>query len=276
MIQTRNACASQYLAKVSEKLAMNIGRRTRLNEIFLTAYMQTRSREIDMDDCLETETRIHAAEKLPPESVTCNKSRSSGKDRLWIVGVVAFLTLAVCTGCRTIESETLPEKGGGQMPGVLGVGDVVKISFTGAPELNQAQKIPSDGKFSLPLIGDVYAQGKSLKQLQDELSARYKSQLQNSEVIVSLESIAIPVVISGEVQKPGKIIFERPATVLEAVMEAGGLTPYADLRRVSLIRLVNGQYHTQIFNLNPVLSGRPTAPTYVRAGDVIFVAQRLF
>ena len=229
-----------------------------------------------MDECFEPESEIRPAGGLAADPAACNNIRWSRKDPLWIVGIVAFLMLALCTGCRTLESETLPEKGGGQRPGVLGIGDVVKISFTGAPELNQSQKIPSDGKFSLPLIGDVYALGKSLKQLQDELSSRYKPQLQNSEVIVSLESVAIPVVVSGEVQKPGKIIFERPATVLEAVMEAGGLTPYADLRRVSLIRLVNGQYHTQIFNLNPVLSGRPTTPVYVRPGDVIFVAQRLF
>lgn len=53
---------------------------------------------------------------------------------------------------------------------------------------------------------------------------------------MTLETTVIPVVVSGEVQKPGKISFERPATVLETIMEAGGFTAYADPKKVSLIR----------------------------------------
>jgi polysaccharide export outer membrane protein len=165
---------------------------------------------------------------------------------------------------------------GGEKPGILAAGDVVRISFTGAPELNQTQKIGSDGKLSLPMVGDVYAAGKRLRQFQDELSALYKPQLQNNEVVVTLESVVIPVVVSGEVRTPGKIVFERPATVLEAIMEAGGFTDFGDPKRVSLIRLVNGAHHTQIFDLSPALRGTPTRATYVRAGDVIYVQQKLF
>jgi polysaccharide biosynthesis/export protein len=238
--------------------------------------MQTKITEIVLSLRSKPTNSVRAAE-LPSAQPAFGKNTQMFRQApVWIMVLMAFLIVALGSGCHTLISEQLPEKGGGQKPGVLGVGDVIKISFTGAPELNQSQKIPSEGKITLPLIGDVFAVGKSLKQLQDELSSRYKAQLQNSEVIVSLDTIAIPVVISGDVQKPGKIIFERPATVLEAVMEAGGFTPYADLRRVSLIRLVNGEYHTQIFNLYPVLSGKPTVPVYVRAGDVIFVAQKLF
>lgn len=63
---------------------------------------------------------------------------------------------------------------------------------------------------------------------------------------------------SGEVQKPGKIVFERPATVLEAIMEAGGFTAYADPKKVSLIRQVLGDNHNQIVDLSTVLKGMPT------------------
>jgi polysaccharide biosynthesis/export protein len=71
------------------------------------------------------------------------------------------------------------------------------ISFTTAPELNQSEKIESDGRISLPLIGQVYASGKNTSQLQEELTNIYKSQLQNSEVTVTFESVTIPVVVSG-------------------------------------------------------------------------------
>ena len=184
--------------------------------------------------------------------------------------MLAFLS---CAGCQTPHTAKVPLPP--QAPGVLAAEDVVRISFPGAPELNQTQKIPPDGKLSLPLVGDVYAGGKTLGELQRELARLYKPQLQNSEVLVALESRALPVVVSGAVERPGKIVFERPATVLEAIMEAGGFTPQADLKKVELIRIVNGEHYSQTFDLRPVLRGTPTRATYVGGGDVIFVPEKL-
>ena len=82
-------------------------------------------------------------------------------------------------------------------------------------------------------------------------------------------------VVSGAVQKPGKIVFERPATVLEAIMEAGGFTPEADLKKVSLIRIVKGEHETQIVDLRAVLKGKPTPAIYCSGGDVIYVPEKL-
>jgi protein involved in polysaccharide export with SLBB domain len=198
---------------------------------------------------------------------------TSLKKFLRIVEKLGLCAFALCVSCQTPTKvqRQLPA----QTPGVLAPEDVLKISFTGAPELNQTQKIPADGKLSMPLIGDVYAAGKTLGQLQSELTRLYQPQLQNSEVVVSLESRALPVVVSGAVQKPGKIVFERPATILEAIMEAGGFTPEADLKKVSLIRNVNGYQRTEMFDLRPVLRGVPTRATYVSGGDVIFIPEKL-
>jgi polysaccharide biosynthesis/export protein len=193
----------------------------------------------------------------------------------WGIGVsLAMLSILAFAGCETYSSETLPENASGQHPGVLTAGDTIKLSFTAAPELNQSEKIEPDGRVNLPLIGQVYAVGKTTGQLQGELTNLYKTQLQNSEVIVTLENVAIPVVVSGEVQKPGKVVFERPATVLEAIMEAGGFTAYGDPKRIAVIRQVNGIQHTQIVDLSPVLHGKPGRVMYVSAGDVIYVRPR--
>jgi polysaccharide biosynthesis/export protein len=184
------------------------------------------------------------------------------------------LSVLVLASCETYTSETLPESAAGQHPGVLSAGDTIKVSFTSAPELNQAEKIQPDGSVNLPLIGQVYAVGKTTGQLQGELTNLYKSQLQNSDVIVTLDTVAIPVVVSGEVQKPGKVVFERPATVLEAIMEAGGFTAYGDPKKIAVIRQVNGVQHTQIVDLGPLLHGKPGRVMYVSAGDVIYVRPR--
>ena len=147
-------------------------------------------------------------------------------------------------------------------------------SFVGRTERHRAAAHESDGRVSLPLVGQVYASGKSASQLQAELTNLYKPQLQNSEVTVTLESVTIPVVVSGEVQKPGKVVFERPATVLEAIMEAGGFTAYGDPKTISVIRQVNGIQHSQIVDLSKVLHGAPSRVMYVSAGDVIYVRPR--
>jgi protein involved in polysaccharide export with SLBB domain len=189
------------------------------------------------------------------------------------LGAIAVVTLLFCASCAQTPKSKVPVVS--QTPNYLDAGDVVKITFPAAPELNQSQKLGPDGTLSLPLIGEVHAAGKSPTDLQKELAVLYKPQLQDNEVVVTLETRAVPVVVSGAVQKPGKIVFERPATVLEAIMEAGGFTPEADLKKVSLIRISKGEHYTQIFDLRPVLRGQPTTAVYVSGGDVIYVPERM-
>jgi polysaccharide export outer membrane protein len=155
-------------------------------------------------------------------------------------------------------------------------GDVIKLTFPGAPELNQSQKIRSDGKVNLPLIGEVQASGKTVPSLQSELVQRYKVELKTSTVIVTLESSVTQVRISGAVGRPGKYTFEQPTTVFQAIMEAGGASEFGTLKNVHLVRLINGQQQTQVLDLRPVMSGSSTNPYYVRDGDVVVVQRTLF
>jgi len=100
--------------------------------------------------------------------------------------------------------------------------------------------------------------------------------LQNTTVTVTLESSVTQVTVGGAVQKPGKYIFDRPTTVLQAIMEAGGTDQFGTLGKVSMIRLVNGKQYTQVLDLRPVLQGQPTKPVYVHSGDVVLVAESVF
>lgn len=155
-------------------------------------------------------------------------------------------------------------------------GDVVRLTFTGAPELNQSQRIRADGKLSLPLVGEVTAGGKSIGQLQGELAELYKSQLKTSDVSVSLESSVTTVVVSGAVAKPGKVVFDRPTTVFQAIMESGGATEFGNLSRVRLVRTIHGVQQSQVMDLRPTLRGHATRAFYVRDGDIIYVPQSMF
>jgi polysaccharide biosynthesis/export protein len=225
-----------------------------------------------MGRCLKNKERtntLHGVEApfgAPKENFSISKAPS-------LFSLIGFLSLLLI-GCQS-SGPVHPPLPPAQAPSALTVGDVVKITYPVAPELNQSQKIGTEGTLSLPMVGQVHAAGKTPAALQSELSSRYKSLLQDSEVVVTVESKAVPVVVSGAVQHPGKIVFERPATVLEAIMEAGGFTPEADMRKVTVIRIVKGQHQTQVFDLRPVLKGNAETATYVSGGDVIYVPERL-
>jgi protein involved in polysaccharide export with SLBB domain len=187
-----------------------------------------------------------------------------------IVGILAF----AAGGCQTDSGTAL--SGQAEVPKhvILAPGDVIKLTFSSAPELNQEQRIRADGKLSLPLVGEVDAAQKTVGQLQAELVQLYKTQLKTPEVTVSLASSVTSVTVSGAVNKPGKVAFERPTTVLQAIMEAGGPSEYGTLRRVRLIRTVSGVQKSQVMDLHDI--SKETKPFYVRDNDIIFVPQSTF
>jgi polysaccharide export outer membrane protein len=191
--------------------------------------------------------------------------------------LVSALTLFLFSiSCQTPISHPLPEQSAPPTRVTLASGDVIKLIFSGAPELNQSQKIRADGKISLPNVGEVTAAGKTLSQFQSELVALYRAQLRNSDVLVTLESGATRVYMAGAVAKPGPLVLDRPTTVLQAIMQAGGPNQFGNMRRVQIIRLVNGREQTQVLDLQPTLAGHTTQPFYVRDGDVISIGQKAF
>jgi polysaccharide export outer membrane protein len=193
---------------------------------------------------------------------------------LFLTSIVFVLALFV--SCQAPGPVALPPQARTPVRVTLAPGDVIKLTFSGAPEMNQTQKVQADGRVSLPLIGEVTAARKTVSQLQSELVALYEPQLKNSDVVVSLESAVASVYISGAVNKPGKIGFDRPTTVLQALMEAGGPNQFGNLGRVHLIRLANGVQQTLVLDLRSTLNGQATPASYVRDGDIISVPESAF
>ena len=200
-----------------------------------------------------------------------------GLRRLTVLFAATCVALLLCSGCQETETGTIPPEAlvARTSTGALAAGDVIRISFSGAPELNQVQTIDARGKVSLPLIGEVTAGGKRLSVFQGELAELYKSQLQNTQVIVAQEKSAIPVIMSGAVARPGKLVLDEQSTVLEAILQAG-ITNISNLKKVRIIRTVNGKQYTQIIDLDPAMRGKTSTVFYVRYGDIIHVPERLF
>lgn len=190
-----------------------------------------------------------------------------------VIALAAVFALSSCAGpSRTAMVDQVATT----TPVVLGPGDVIRISFTTAPEMNQGQKIRADGKVSLPAVGQVTAAGKTLAQLESELKRLYSGQITNTDVLVTLDSSAIEVYMSGAVRSPGKLVFDRPTTILQAIMQAGGPNPFGNMRSVRLIRLTNGVQRMQVLDLRPTLVGETTKAFYVKNGDIIQIPQSAF
>jgi len=141
---------------------------------------------------------------------------------------------------------------------------------------DQTQKIRRDGKVSLPLIGEVTAAGKRVIDFQHELVRRYEGQLENNEVLVILENGMATVIIAGFANKPGAVTFDRPTTVYQAVMQAGGVSDYGSASNIDLTRIINGEQRSETVSLRPAIHGQPVRPEYVQDGDVIYIGRSLF
>jgi polysaccharide export outer membrane protein len=117
-------------------------------------------------------------------------------------------------------------------------------------------------------------------QFQSQLEALYEPELTNNDVLVTLENGVMSVYVSGAVSKPGKLSFNRPTTVLQAIAEAGGMTMFGSLKKVRLVRLEKGQNHAYSLDLRSAMKGAimppATGPFYIRDGDVISVPQSAF
>jgi len=189
----------------------------------------------------------------------------------------AFLVFAalMCGGCQTPQPP-LPNPPGPKTAVRLSPGDTIKVSYADESIPDQTQKIRRDGKVSLPFIGEVTAAGKRTIDFQNEVISLTEEHLENSEVLVTLESGLATVTVSGFANRPGTFPFDRPTTVYQAIMQAGGVSDYGSPSNVHLTRIINGEQRTEIFSLRPAIRGEPTKPKYVQDGDVIYISRSLF
>jgi protein involved in polysaccharide export with SLBB domain len=189
----------------------------------------------------------------------------------------AFLVFAglTCGSCQT-SLPPLPNPPGPKTAVRLSPGDTIKVSYSDETIPDQTQKIRRDGKVSLPFLGEMMVAGKRTIDFQNELVSLYEEQLEKSEVLVTLESGPANVIVAGFANKPGKLSFDRPTTVFQAIMEAGGVSDYGSLSNIHLTRLINGEQRTETLNLKPAIRGKPTKPKYVQDGDVIYISRSLF
>jgi len=189
---------------------------------------------------------------------------------------LAGVLLGTITGCASTPSADILAAGTMPEPKLeLATGDHLQIEFFGAPDLSTMQNIRRDGNITLKLVGDVKAAGLTPEALQKKLRELYQSQLQVQSVSVIVVS-ASPAFITGAVLKPGRVDMERPLTVLEGIMQAGGFDPFANVAKVVVIRHDGEKRKGYVLNFKDALSGASGAEFFLRPYDIVYVPARRF
>ncbi len=120
---------------------------------------------------------------------------------------------------------------------VIAVGDVVSIRVLGREEMTVRQKVRSDGRLAMLLIGEVEAKGKRPSALKAELEGRLKDYLVSPSVVVNVdETLPMTILMLGEIAKPGVYPLEQDPRLARAIAMAGGLTDYASRSSIYVVR----------------------------------------
>jgi polysaccharide export outer membrane protein len=153
----------------------------------------------------------------------------------------------------------------------LGPGDKLRIEVYKDTQLSQAVQVRPDGKITLPLIGDIDANGKTPAELRDVITTALKEYVNNPSVtVIVVEATAAMAYIMGEVNHPGSVALQGDMTVLQALAMAGGLRDFADSKNIRILRKGPSGVQTIRFNYKDAVKGEGT-PMYLRPGDTVIV-----
>lgn len=157
---------------------------------------------------------------------------------------------------------------------VIGASDMLSINVWKEPDVSRVIPVRSDGKISLPLVGELQASGQTPLQLEQEITAKLKAYISDPEVTVMVqESKSQKFNILGMISKPGAYPLNSTTTVLDAVALAGGFRDFAKKKNMYILRKDNlGQPQRIPFNYKDVISGKnPQQNIQLQDDDTIVV-----
>ena len=156
---------------------------------------------------------------------------------------------------------------------VIGPEDVLDINVWKEPDVSRTVPVRPDGKISLPLINDVQAAGSTPQQLASAVTEKLRKYLNEPQVTVIVTATnSQRVFVVGEVLRAGAFPLIPGMTVLQALSSAGGFTTFADVKKIHVMRLVNGKHVEMPFNYRDVLRGdNPNQNIQLEPGDTVVV-----
>jgi polysaccharide export outer membrane protein len=155
---------------------------------------------------------------------------------------------------------------------IIGASDVLTVTVWKDPALSGTVLVRPDGMISLPLLGDVQASGSTSLQLADQIATKLKKFIQEPNVSVVISQIHSKVIyLLGEVGKKGPIDMTPGMTLLQAIASAGGLTDYANTKKIYILRDEAGKHQRIPVHYKQALKGDSTLDLVLKPGDTIVV-----
>jgi polysaccharide export outer membrane protein len=156
---------------------------------------------------------------------------------------------------------------------VIGPEDVLQVSVWKEPDVSTSVPVRSDGKISLPLLGDVQAAGMTPTQLAADISVRLKEFMAAPRVTVIVTAMnSRRAYVMGQVMRQGAVAVVANLTVLQAISSAGGVAQYANVKKIYILRTEGGKQRRIPFNYEAVIKGRdPEQNIILKPGDTIVV-----
>jgi polysaccharide export outer membrane protein len=189
--------------------------------------------------------------------------------------IVKLLIFCVCgVAVAANAQETTPAAASVDRPIYrVNAGDVLEISVWKEEDLQRQVLVRPDGGFSFPLAGELLAEGRTVREIREELEsrlARYIPDLVSTVTVIAVSGNSIFVI--GQVNNPGTFVMNPVLDVMQALSLAGGTTPFASLKNIRVLRRESGNQTALRFDYTAVAEGRSLEQNIqLRSGDVVVV-----
>ena len=200
--------------------------------------------------------------------------------------LISALSVAACAGLEEVvepgQTGAAPQVAKPDGDYRIGVDDRVQVTVWRNPELSVTAPVRPDGKISVPIIGDVAVGGHTPTEVAEDIKKRLSAYIREPSVVVILTELRsheflTRVRVTGAVRNQRSIPHRQGMTVLDAVLEAGGVNEFASPNRSKLYRKARDKTEVFSIELGDILNkGRLETNLLLRPGDVITVPERLF
>ena len=203
--------------------------------------------------------------------------------RMGAMATAVSMVLAV-TGCGSNPNVNLSPEQQAATPDyeyLIGPGDTMEIFVWGNPDLSTDVVVKPDGKITTRLVENIEASGKTASQLARDIEKAYGQYVKSAVVSVIVNNfVGVPfqqVRVVGEAQQPLKVPYRKHMTVLDAMIEVGGLTDFASGNRAVLIRNFEGNREILELRLDDLLKdGDISANAPMYPGDIVIIPESWF
>jgi polysaccharide export outer membrane protein len=198
----------------------------------------------------------------------------------WLAMFSCLVTLVFGTASAAEPQATASTPSARSNDYVIGPGDTLQIFVWRSPELSSTVPVRPDGKISTPLVEDMIAVGKTPAQLARDIEtvlAVYVKLPQVNVIVTQALSAFSQIKVIGQVQHAQSVPYREGMTVLDVVLQVGGLMPYAAGNRSKVIRVENGKQQDIKIKLEALINqGDMKQNLALKPGDVLVVPQTRF